>query len=290
MEHYAAVSREIFAIFSEFTDLVEPLSCDEAFLDVTGNFLGEPSATRIARLLRRRIWQKTGLTASAGVSYNLFLAKVASGMRKPNGLSVIPPESAAAFIDALPVHKFYGIGRVTAEKLATRQIFSGADLKRLSPQAFRDLFGKTATYYERILRGEDDRPVCPHRDRKSLGRETTFPEDLKTMEDAHAAIHRLAGDVATALQMENLRGRTLTLKVRYGNFESITRSQTFSHFFSDEPSIAQTAETLLHERTQGPGRPIRLLGISVSEFQPKKFTARFVRSALVQGEFAFQDA
>jgi DNA polymerase-4 len=284
MEHYASVSREIFALFSEITDLVEPLSVDEAYLDVTQNFLCESSATRLAKLLQDRIFRETGLTASAGVSYNCFLAKVASGMRKPCGLTVITPNRAEEFLDRLPIRKFYGIGPATAEKLEARQIFTGADLRAISRNSLMELMGKMGSFYYAIVRGHDPRPVIVSRVRKSYGRECTFGEDLETLADAIAALRQIATSVAAGLREENLRGRTVTLKVRYDNFESITRSQTFLEPIADENALAAAATVLLQEKTEAMTRRIRLLGVTVSSFDLPTSSNRPVR--YIQTELA----
>jgi DNA polymerase-4 len=281
MDHYAAVSREIFAIFREVTDLVEPLSIDEAFLDVTHGRAAGSSATHLARTLQRRISREIGLTASTGVSYNPFLAKVASAMEKPNGLTVISPERAVAFLDALPVRKFYGIGRATAEKLEARQIFTGADLRALSLETLVELLGKNGRRYYELVRGRDPRPIVTDRPRKSLSKECTFGGDLETAAAAIAALRRLSSTVVAALRSQNLRGRTVTIRVRYANFETITRSRCFSEVSDDESSIAAAAEQLLLERTSVAVRRIRLLGVAVSGFAETPGRRRHCRG---QGE------
>jgi DNA polymerase-4 len=284
MEHYAAVSREIFAIFAEFSHLVEPLSVDEAFLDVTHKPLGEPSATRLARQLQRRIWEKTRLTASAGVSFNPFLAKVASGVQKPSGLTVIPPERAREFLDALPIRKFYGVGPATAEKLEARQIFFGADLRALSRETLQETLGKMGHHLYDAVRGFDLRPIVPNRERQSLSKETTFAEDLVEPQDMRRELQKLAFAVAAALQLENLRGRTVTLKLRYDNFESVSRSTTLTEAVVDGAEIFSLTEELLFSRTAVPARRVRLLGIGVSSFSdPEELPA----PRWIQVEFSF---
>jgi DNA polymerase-4 len=264
MDYYAAVSRDIFSILLEFTDLVEPLSIDEAFLDVTDNRLGERSATRIGRHIQREIRQRLQLSCSVGVSYNCFLAKMASGRQKPAGLTVIAPEGAAAFLSSLPVSEFYGIGRATAKKLRMRQIFTGNDLLSLSLGELEEMLGKVGRRYYGIVHGHDPRPVNPVRLRKSLSRERTFAEDLRNLSDAVDAVRGLAEEVSAALRRENFRGRTVTLKLRYDNFESISRSCTLPSLAVDGHAIAAVGEKLLRERTAARPRPIRLLGIAIS--------------------------
>jgi DNA polymerase-4 len=283
IEYYLEVSQEIFSIFHEYSDLVEPLSIDEAFLDVTENRLGNPSATQLARQILGRIRRETHLTASAGVSFNPFLAKVASGMKKPNGLTIIPPERAIAFIDDLPVRKFYGIGPVTASRLEARKIFSGADLRALPLEEFLQIFGKTGHYYHGVVWGKDPRPIVCHRERQSLGKENTFPEDLIRWDDMCGELRALAGIVAAALREENLRGRTVTLKVRYDNFESITRSTTLPAPVDGEGEIFAVAVEMLQNRTAVAVRRVRLLGVSVSGFsEPVRRP-----SPWIQAEFDF---
>jgi DNA polymerase-4 len=283
MEHYMEVSQEIFAIFHGYSDLVEPLSVDEAFLDVTENRLADPSATRLARHILDRIRRDVHLTASAGVSFNPFLAKVASGMKKPNGMTIIPPERALAFIDTLPIRKFYGIGPVTASRLEALQLFSGADLRALPLEDFLKIFGKTGHYYHGVVWGKDPRPIVCHRERQSLGRETTFAEDLLYWDDMCEELRTLSRIVSMELQNENLRGRTVTLKVRYGNFSCITRSMTLPVAVGGEEEIFTIAREMLQNRTAVPVQRVRLLGVSVSGFStPARGASRWV-----QQEFDF---
>jgi DNA polymerase-4 len=266
MAHYATVSRDIFNIFHKVTPTVEPLSVDEAFLDVTQNALHCQSAVQVARELQRNVAIEVGLSCSIGISYNQFLAKVASGLRKPNGLTVILPEEAEKFLETLPIREFYGIGRATAERLEARQVFTGADLKALSLATLTELFGKVGRHYYNIVRGRDFRRVEPPGPRKSLGKECTFEEDLRDISEAVAELKKIASAVSAALRLNNLHGRCLTLKVRYNNFESITRSCSLPQPTCDEELIAFTSERLLRERTEVAVRRIRLLGISLSQF------------------------
>ncbi|MDR0678733.1 MAG: DNA polymerase IV [Puniceicoccales bacterium] len=266
MERYGEVSRHFFAFLRQITDLVEPLSLDEAFLDVTENRLREASATRLAEHIQKTVRCKFGLSCSVGVSYNCFLAKMASKRKKPAGRTVIGPEEALDFLAALPIGEFFGIGPATAQKLRARQIFTGADLRALSLKNLEEMLGKMGRRYYAIVRGVDPRPVNPVHSRKSLSRERTFDEDLKNIDELSAALRELAEEVAAALRRENIRGRTITLKLRYGNFESITRSRTFSALASDGFAIASAANELLRERTSAWTRSVRLIGVAVSSF------------------------
>lgn len=266
MKLYARVSEEIFKIFHEYTDLVEKLSVDEAFLDVTENKKGEVSATRLARAILDQIWRTTGLTASAGVSYNLFLAKVASGWKKPHGLTVIPPEKSRFFLEKLPIEKFYGIGSATAQRMKSYGIFNGRDLLKVSREHLIEWFGKPGGYYYDIVRGKDDRMVQPYRIRKSLSKEETFPEDLKNLEEMDLALERLSRVLEAELIQEDFLGRTVTLKVRYADFSVMTRSLTLPFFTREAKVLSQIGKKLLRERTSAESNPIRLLGIGLSNF------------------------
>ena len=272
-ERYRTVAREIRAIFHEYTDLVEPVSIDEAYLDVTENALHEPSATRLAAVIQREILQKTGLTASAGVSYNKFLAKVASDLRKPAGLSVIPPEAAEAFLEALPIEKFHGIGKATAAKLHGMNIRTGRDLKALDLATITAHFGKFGVFYYHIVRGIDERPVEVTDERKSVGRENTFPHDLADLRRIRRELRELAARVARNLQKLQLAGKTVTLKVRYHDFRTVTRSAGLPAPVNRSQPIAAAAIKLL-ERTEAAEKPVRLLGISVSNFPPPEDRCR----------------
>ncbi|HEY9886970.1 MAG TPA: DNA polymerase IV, partial [Candidatus Obscuribacterales bacterium] len=213
-EVYRAVSQEVRAVLARYTDLIEPLSLDEAYLDVTENLVGAPSAIAIAQAIRRDIHHATHLTASAGVSYNKFLAKIASGMNKPDGLYVIRPAEAAAFVATLPIGKFHGIGHVTARKMKALGITTGADLRQWSEADLVQQFGKVGRFYYRVARGQDDRPVNPHRIRQSIGAEKSFAPDLNTPTAMAAAIAAIAQRVAQRVQEQQRGGYTLTLKVK----------------------------------------------------------------------------
>ncbi|WP_074987968.1 DNA polymerase IV [Rufibacter ruber] len=262
-EVYQQVSRQIREIFLSYTDLVEPLSLDEAYLDVTVNKKGLKSAMFIAQRIKDEILHETRLTASAGVSFNKFLAKVASGKNKPNGLTVVLPEEAEAFVEALPIEKFYGIGDVTAAKMKQLGIHSGADLKNRSEMDLRRHFGKSGSYFYQIARALDERPVEPNRIRKSIGSERTFGEDLETEEEMLPQLQRLAEEVAYDLHRLEASGKTITLKLKYHDFTLNTRSKTFYSGVRAEEVLLDIATELLHTPFL-PTKPVRLLGITVS--------------------------
>lgn len=260
---YREVSHQIRDIFFEYTDLVEPLSLDEAYLDVTENYKDNPSATLMAQEIRQRIREETRLTASAGVAPNKFLAKVASDINKPDGLKVITPQEVESFVEALPIGKFYGIGKVTEKKMATLGIKTGADLKDWPEIDLIRHFGKVGSYYYGIARGIDEREVKAHRIRKSIGAENTFAEDHDDIHWMHGQIEEIAEKVSNRLNKSNTKGRTITLKVRFSNFQRITRSQTLIQSVSESQTIASVAKELLVQ-TEAGIRKIRLLGITVS--------------------------
>jgi DNA polymerase-4 len=263
---YRAVSAQIREIFYEFTDLVEPLSLDEAFLDVTQNYKGMPSATLIAREIKRNIYERTGrLTASAGVSFNKFLAKVASDMNKPDGITVVTPETAGAFIDRLPIRKFFGVGKVTEDKMLKLGIKTGADLKRFAKEELIRLFGKSGSYFFDIAHGLDERPVEPNRIRKSFGQETTLAEDIDDMGRMMEILDGIAVDLENSLLKRDAKGRTVTLKVRYFDFQSVTRSVTIAEPADSAAVIMKYVQPLL-AKTEAGVKKVRLLGISVSNF------------------------
>lgn len=268
---YKDVSRHIREIFSRYTDLIEPLSLDEAFLDVTEDKLGIGSAIEVATQIKQAIFDELQLTASAGVSVNKFVAKIASDINKPNGLKFIGPSSIEAFMEQLPVEKFFGVGKVTAQKMKNMGLHTGADLKRLEEDELVKHFGKSGRFYYRIVRGIDERPVQPHRETKSMGAEDTFAYDLTTFDEMAAELDKIAQTVANRLERYELKGRTITLKVKYSTFKQITRNQSFSTPVGDADTLAQTAKQLL-AATQLDDVRVRLLGISVSNFgnlQPK---------------------
>ena len=262
-EVYRQVSRQVRAIFSSYTDLVEPLSLDEAYLDVTDNKANIRSATWLAEEIRRRIRHETGLTASAGVSYNKFLAKLASDVNKPDGLTVVTPESADAFIAKLPVRRFHGVGRVTERKMHRLGIQTGADLRQCSLTELTRHFGKSGRYYFDIARGHDQRPVLANRVRKSLGKETTLEQDVADIGQMLTIMGALAERVAALLRSRQTGGFTLTLKVKYADFQTVTRSITREIPLEQDEDILQQAERLLGKTAAG-SKAVRLLGISVS--------------------------
>jgi DNA polymerase-4 len=262
---YKAVSRSIREIFERYTDIIEPLSLDEAFLDVTNDKAGIGSALEIAKEIKAAIFNELNLTASAGISTNKFVAKIASDIDKPDGLTFIGPSKIRKFIHELPVGKFFGVGKVTAEKMNSMDLFTGADLYQLSEEELVKHFGKSGHFYYNIARGIDNRQVQPHRETKSLGAEDTFMYDLATREEMYKELERIAVTVFDRLARKQLSGRTVTLKIKYSDFTQITRNHSFMHPVSDYDSIYNTAITLL-DKTDLEDKTVRLLGISLSNF------------------------
>lgn len=262
---YKEVSQNIREIFRRYTDLIEPLSLDEAYLDVTIDKQHIGSAIEIAKLIKQAIKDELQLTASAGVSINKFVAKIASDMNKPDGLTFIGPSTIGAFMEKLPIEKFFGVGRVTAGKMKKMGLFTGADLKRLTEDELVNNFGKAGGFYYRIARGIDEREVQPHRETKSIGAEDTFAYDLTEVEEMHAELDKIAQTLCDRLQSNQLRGRTITLKIKYHDFRQITRNQSFPNQVEDLSLILETAKKLLLT-TLADNQRIRLLGISVSNF------------------------
>ena len=265
-EAYSAVSKQIRRIFADYTDLVEPVSLDEAYLDVTENKRGIPYAYRTAREIRSRIFRETGgLTASAGVSFNMFLAKIASDLRKPDALTVILPDYADRLLASLPVGKFYGIGRVTEKRLNELGIRTGSDLKALSLDFLQHEFGKAGAFYYGIVRGIDPRRVTPVWERKSLGAEETFESDVSDLVFLYEVLRKQAEDISLELRKRRLAGRTVTLKIRYFDFRTVTRSRTGTEYLDDAEQIADNLRVLLLASEAGK-IPVRLIGASVSRF------------------------
>ena len=262
---YKDVSRKIRNIFQRYTDIIEPLSLDEAYLDVTVDKQNIGSAIDIAEMIRAAIKVELDLTASAGVSINKFVAKIASDLNKPNGISFIGPSKIEAFMEKLPVEKFFGVGKVTASKMKTMGLHTGADLKKLTEEELVKRFGKTGRFFYKIVRGEDNRPVQPHRQAKSVGAEDTFPHDLTTLEEMTEELDKIGQLVHDRLRNKQLKGRTITLKIKYHDFKQITRSVSFPDLVDDLTIIQQTAKQLL-EATDPTSHKIRLLGISLSNF------------------------
>ncbi|PST82199.1 DNA polymerase IV [Pedobacter yulinensis] len=263
---YKKVSQEIRAIFRRYTDLIEPLSLDEAYLDVTTDKMGIGSALDIARHIKDAIRNELSLTASAGVSINKFLAKIASDLQKPDGLTFIGPSRAAVFMESLPVEKFFGVGKVTATKMKNMGLHTGADLLKLSEAELRMRFGKTGGFYYQVVRGIDNRPVQAHRETKSVAAEDTFSEDTADQGTLRTQLIRLAAIIAGRVNRSELKGRTLTLKVKFADFRQITRSRTQEEVFDTAEAIADAALALLEKAADGKQK-IRLLGISLSNFQ-----------------------
>jgi DNA polymerase-4 len=260
---YRTISLQIREIFAEYTPLIEPLSLDEAYLDVTENLKGIASATRIAQEIRARIRCETGLTASAGVSYNKFLAKLASDHRKPDGLFVITPGMGPEFVETLPVAKFHGVGPATAAKMERLGIRTGLDLRAQNLAFLQQHFGKAGPYYYWIARGVDERPVRADRERKSVGAEITFPADLFTYDTAREALREIVGKVWRYCENAGIRGRTVTLKVKFADFRQITRSRTGRVQIGTRREFEQLGDALL-EPLFPVARGIRLLGIALS--------------------------
>jgi DNA polymerase-4 len=262
---YKDVSEKIRAIFHRYTDLVEPLSLDEAYLDVTNDKPGVGSAIEIAKQIRQAIREELHLTASAGISVNKFVAKMASDINKPDGLAFIGPSAIEGFMEKLPVEKFYGVGKVTAEKMKSMGLHTGADLKQLTKNELKKQFGKVGNFYYNIVRGMDDRAVEPHRETKSVSAEDTFPYDLTDSEEMYKAIDLLAATVARRAQHYDLKGRTVTLKIKYADFKQITRNLSLSEPVDDAETISATARKLLNGTEPG-DKFIRLLGVGISNF------------------------
>lgn len=262
-ERYKEISSQIQEIFFEYTDLVEPLSLDEAFLDVTENKLHLNSASLIATEIREKIKLKTGLNASAGISYNKFLAKIASDLNKPNGQATILPEEASEFLEKLPIGKFFGIGKVTGEKMRQIGIHCGKDLKEYSLQYLDKRFGKAGAHYFQIVRGIHLSAVQPERTRKSLSAENTFDKDLFLPHELEEQLQHIYQELLRRSKKTGIRGRTVTLKIKYNDFSQQTRSKTFDRFPEDD-ALWQTALELLNQEIMT--KPIRLLGLGVSNF------------------------
>ncbi|MCM1337123.1 MAG: DNA polymerase IV [Candidatus Amulumruptor caecigallinarius] len=263
MEVYKAVSRQVHEIFQEYTDLIEPISIDEAYLDVTVNKPGIELAVEIAREIKQKIRDRLGLIASAGVSYNKFLAKVASDYRKPDGLCTIHPSQARQFIDAMKIEDFWGVGSVTAEKMHKLGIHTGADLLQWPLDSLTRQFGKAGEVFYNFARGIDERPVVVEHERKSIGCEYTFETDLTTLDEIKAALTELAEDLEGRLMRKQFRGLTLTLKVRYNDFSQVTRAYTSVRPIFTIAEILSAANHILKSFILGV-LPIRLLGLSVS--------------------------
>ena len=271
---YKKVSSQIMEIFKSYTDLVEPLSLDEAYLDVTENNFGMKSATLIAQEIRSKIFEKTQLTASAGISFNKFLAKVASDLNKPNGYAVITPAQADQFIDNLEIDKFYGIGKKTSEKLRKEGIFFGKDIKKIELYKLEKKFGKLGVHLYHIVRGNDQRKVKPNRIRKSIGCETTLNQNVIENQKVIELSNQLAIELENRLKTKNIKGKTLTVKLKFEDFEQITRSNTVNFFFGKQNEIKEIAKVLLMEEFPLP-KPIRLIGLQISNLNTEPENQKF---------------
>jgi len=262
---YKEVSQMIQSIFHDYTDLVEPLSLDEAYLDVTSTKKGPPSATLIALAIKKEIKELTGLTASAGVSYNKFLAKTASDIRKPDGLFVILPENALEFLEKLPIKKFHGIGPVTEQKMKIAGIFTGADLKQKSKEDLILRYGKSGNFYYQIVRGIDNRPVSAARETKSINAETTYAIDLESPADVLDKLNPLIVELINRCQHKSIYGRTVTLKIKFNDFEQITRSKTYENQILNSVQLKECIFNLWQDEYLIE-KKIRLLGLGISNF------------------------
>lgn len=273
MDRYREISRQLMTIFRHFTPLVEPLSVDEAFLDVTFNSLNQPSATRVAETIRGKIFQELQLTASAGVSFNKFLAKVASDHNKPNGITTITPEDALSFLGTLKIGEFYGVGKVTEKKMLRLGIRTGLELRQLKEEQLLLHFGKIGSFLYNIVRGIDNRPVEPERIRKSIGSETTLAYDTDDLKEIDKILSKLAEQLGDSLQKKKIGGCTLSLKVRYQDFTTITRSQTVRTPICGKNDILALLPGLLAATRVGEQK-IRLLGLSLGKLTGDKKVPR----------------
>lgn len=261
-ERYKEISQKIRKIFYDYTDLVEPLSLDEAYLDVTVNKKGNPSASQIAQEIRMRILNEVGLSASAGISVNKFIAKVASDINKPNGQKTVNPDEVLIFLEALPIRKFYGVGKVTTEKMYHLGIFTGADLKNKSIEFLEKNFGKSGVFYFNVVRGIHNSEVKPNRITKSVAAEHTFDENLTSEIYMQERLETIAEELQKRLKKHKIAGKTVTLKIKYSDFSQQTRSKTLPYFISDKSLIIETVKELLYQERMK--ESVRLLGISLS--------------------------
>ena len=284
-ERYSEISKKIRKIFYDYTDLVEPLSLDEAYLDVTQNKKGNPSASLIAKEIRQRIFDEVGLTASAGISVNKFVAKIASDYNKPNGQKTVNPEEVLEFLEELDIRKFYGIGKVTAEKMYQKGIFTGRDLKSKSAEYLEKYFGRSGKSYYYIVRGIHNSEVKPHRIRKSLAAERTFYDNLTSEVFMLEKLEHIAEEVAKRLEKSKVAGKTITLKIKYSDFTLQTRSKTLPYYVSDATVILDTAKNLLYQDTLK--ESVRLLGISLSNLNTETKKKPETKSVSVQLKFGF---
>ena len=286
-DRYKEISKKIRKIFLDYTDLVEPLSLDEAYLDVTENKKGNPSATLIAQEIRKRIFEEVGLTASAGISVNKFVAKIASDYNKPNGQKTVNPDEVEAFLEKLDIKKFYGVGKVTAEKMYQLGIFTGYDLKQKTLEYLEKHFGNSGFHYYQICRGIHNSAVKPNRKIKSVGAERTFGENLSSEIFMEERLQSIAKELEKRLQKSKISGKTITLKIKYSDFTLQTRSKTLPYFVSDKNIILDVAKDLLYqERLRN---SVRLLGISIHNLNNEEKTKTDLpqKSVSVQLKFEF---
>lgn len=279
-ERYKEISKKIQKILYDYTDLVEPLSLDEAYLDVTQNKKGNPSATLIAQEIRKRIFDEVGLTASAGISANKFVAKIASDYNKPNGQKTINPEEIEGFLEGLDIKKFYGIGKVTTEKMYQHGIFTGKDLKRKTLDYLETHFGKSGAQYYNIVRGIHNSAVKPNRTAKSVAAEHTFETNLTSEIFMEERLERIAFELERRLQKHKISGKTITLKIKYSDFSQQTRSKTLPYFISDKGLIFETVKELLYQERMKDS--VRLLGIALANLNTE-----IKKSVVVQLRFEF---
>jgi DNA polymerase-4 len=278
-EVYKQVSDQIMNIFHEFTDIVQPMSLDEAYLDISTLSHDFKTSEQIARQILDKILERTGITASVGVSFNKFLAKVASDFNKPNGITVVTYEYADEFIDNLPIGKFYGVGKVTEKKMKELGIFNGADLKDFGLEDLKEFFGKAGEYFYNCAVGKDSRPVRIHWTRKSLGHERTLREDTADIKEMLEILENLALRIEEYLKSHELKGRTITLKMRYSNYQRVTRSITLDEHLDETRVIMENIKILL-SKTQAGEKKVRLLGIAISNFQREDEDIKFKQSVL----------
>lgn len=279
-ERYKEISSKIRKIFHDYSDLVEPLSLDEAYIDVTQNKKGNPSATLIATEIRKRIYDELQLTASAGISINKFLAKIASDINKPNGQKTINPDEVLSFLEELPIRKFYGVGKVTTEKMYQLGIFTGLDLRNKSLEFLEKHFGKSGSYYYDVVRGIHNSEVKVDRIAKSVAAEHTFDENLSSEIFMAEKLEQIAATLEKRLKRNNVAGKTVTLKIKYSDFTQQTRSKTLPYFISDKLLLLETAKELLYQ--ERPKDSVRLLGISLSNLNTES-----KKTVVIQLKFDF---
>ncbi len=279
-DRYKEISKKIHAIFHDYTDLIEPLSLDEAYLDVTHNKKGNPSATLLAKEIRTRILNEVGLTASAGISVNKFVAKIASDYNKPNGQKTVNPDEVLSFLEELPIRKFYGVGKVTTEKMYQLGIFTGLELKSKSLEFLSSHFGKSGAFYYHVVRGIHNSEVKPDRITKSVAAEHTFDTNLSSEIFMLEQLEKIATSLERRLKKQNIAGKTVTLKIKYSDFSQQTRSKTVPYFIADKGLILENVKELLYQERMKDS--VRLLGISLSNLNTEQ-----KKTVVVQLQFAF---